>query len=155
MKNVLVGFVVAALIVCTVFLFLQHQTQNKLRAEKKPLTQQEANLKLNIAKQCALAFVMFASDNQEEFPTNSAQVAPYLDGKQWGTNFDIVYRGSRTNITDWSAIIVFKEKQAWRTPDGKWRKTYGFADGHTETYTAANGNFDGWERQHTIALPPN
>jgi len=151
MKNALAGFIIAALIACAVFLFLQHQTQKKMRAESKPLTQQEANLKLNIAKQCALAFVMFASDNQEEFPTNSAQVAPYLDGKQWGTNFNIVYRGSRTNITDESAIIVFKEKQAWQTSDGKWRKTYGFADGHAETHTSANGNFTNWEKKHMVS----
>jgi prepilin-type processing-associated H-X9-DG protein len=50
---------------------------------------------------------------------------------------------------------VLKEKQAWQALDGKWKKTYGFADGHAEIHMEPSGNFDDWESQHTISPPPN
>jgi prepilin-type processing-associated H-X9-DG protein len=50
---------------------------------------------------------------------------------------------------------VLKEKQAWQTPDGKWVKTYGFADGHAEIHTEPNGNFDDYEKDRMVPPPPN
>jgi predicted nuclease with TOPRIM domain len=44
MKNVLLGFAAAIVIVCAAFLFLQHQAQEKLRAENESLAQQFAQL---------------------------------------------------------------------------------------------------------------
>lgn len=111
--------------------------------------------KLSYAKQGGLALIMFADDNQQQFPTNFAQASSYLmnNMEQIETNFDMVYQGSTTNISNPSGAVVFKEKQAWQMLDGKWIKTYGFADGHVETHTEANNNFDDWESQRT-ALPP-
>jgi prepilin-type processing-associated H-X9-DG protein len=113
--------------------------------------------RVSYAKQGVLAFIMFADDNQQQFPTNFAQASPYLmnNMEQIETNFDMVYQGSTTNIANPSGAIVFKEKQAWQMLDGKWLKTYGFADGHVETHTEANENFDHWESQHTALPPPN
>ena len=57
MKNLIAGFAIAALIACAVLLFLQYQTQEKLRADNESLTQQLAQLKTdnenlsNLAKQ--------------------------------------------------------------------------------------------------------
>jgi hypothetical protein len=45
MKNLITGFAIAVLIVCAVLLFLQHQAQEKLRADNEGLTQQLAQLK--------------------------------------------------------------------------------------------------------------
>ena len=47
--------------------------------------------------------------------------------------------------------IVIREKQAWQR-DGKWSRTYAFADGHCEIHVSPDGNFDDWESQH-IANP--
>ena len=44
MKNVLLGFAAAIVIVCAAFLFLQHQAQEKLRADNEALAQQLAQL---------------------------------------------------------------------------------------------------------------
>jgi Skp family chaperone for outer membrane proteins len=44
MKNFKAGFVGAILIVCAIFLFLQHQAQKKLHTENESLTQQIAQL---------------------------------------------------------------------------------------------------------------
>jgi hypothetical protein len=35
----------------------------------------------------------------------------------------------------------------------KWKKAYGFADGHAESHSAdANGSWDEWEQQHVPVL---
>jgi prepilin-type processing-associated H-X9-DG protein len=34
-----------------------------------------------------------------------------------------------------------------------WAKAYGFADGHAEIHSAADGNFADWEAQHIVAPP--
>jgi len=238
MKNVLLGFAAAIVMVCAAFLFLQHQAQEKLQADNAALMQQLAQLqndneslsnqlaaagdakslsdeqfnellklrgevgvlrnqlgeigklreenkrlqaaqldpnaqrqeildaekqqhdvmmqKLDDAKQGVLAFILFADDNQKQFPTNFAQASLYTNTnytEQIESNFDMTYHGSISSITNVSETIVLKEKQAWQALNGKWMKTYGFADGHAEIHTEPNGNFDDWESKHTIPSP--
>lgn len=50
-------------------------------------------------------------------------------------------------------VIVVREKEAWQATDGGWLRAYGFADGHSEIHSAADGNFQPLEAQH-IAAPP-
>jgi RNA polymerase sigma factor (sigma-70 family) len=113
--------------------------------------------KLDGGKEGMLAFIMFAADNQNEFPTNFSQAAAYLGNNAdlVGTNFDIAYDGSLSNISTPSAAIVLKEKQAWQALNGKWMKTYGFADGHAEVHTEGSGDFSGYEKDHSASMPPN
>jgi RNA polymerase sigma factor (sigma-70 family) len=120
-----------------------------------------AEFKMNNAKQFVLGMLLYANDNQEQFPANFDAVAPYFDPNPSGlarsnlNSFEIVYQGSPTNITSPSSIIVVREKQAWQTSTGKWVKTYGFADGHSEIHTEPDGNFDAWEQQHMVSPSPN
>jgi cell division protein FtsL len=119
---------------------------------------QSSMQKLNVAKQGILAFIMFADDNQNQFPTNFALASRYLKGDymaQVETNFDILYQGSLANIANPSATIVLKEKQSWQSLNGKWKKTYGFADGHAEIHAEPNGNFDDYEKDRIVPPPPN
>lgn len=111
---------------------------------------QAALMKMSNAKQGVLAFIMFASDNQNVYPTNFSQAGNYanagfLSGLE--TNFDMLYQGSAGGITNPAGTIVLREKQAWQNADGRWSKVYGFADGHSEVHTSPNGNFDDWENQ--------
>lgn len=117
--------------------------------------QQAAILSLNRARQGVLAFIMFADENQQQFPASFAQAAPFFKGglEPIAMNFEIVYIGSITNITNAAGTIVLREKHASQTHDGKWQKTYGFADGHAEIHTEPGGNFDDWESQHMIPAP--
>ena len=126
-------------------------------AEALEKQQQTAMDSLNHAKQGVLAFVMYANDNQQQFPASFEQAAPYFkEGLEpIEMNFEIVYVGSITNITNAAGTVVLREKHASQTLDGKWRKTYGFADGHAEVRTEPDGNFDDWESQHIIPPPPN
>jgi len=50
---------------------------------------------------------------------------------------------------------VLKEKQAWQAGDGRWKKIYGFADGHVEIHVEPSGNFEVWESQHMVLPPAN
>jgi RNA polymerase sigma factor (sigma-70 family) len=131
------------------------QRQAGIDADKEE--QHATMLKISGAQQGVLAFIMFATDNNQQWPTNFAQARPYLGNsvEQVETNFDVAYQGLITNLTNPSTAIVLKEKQAWQSLNGKWKKTYGFADGHSEVHTEANGNFNDWENQHSVLPPPN
>jgi hypothetical protein len=49
-------------------------------------------------------------------------------------------------------VIVIREQQPFSF-NGRWAKTYGFADGHSEVHSEPSGNFDAWEAQHMIPTP--
>ena len=71
-----------------------------------------------------------------------------LDGFIQATNqFEIVFHGSIDALTNPGSVIVVRERQPWLTPEGYWAKTYGYADGHTETHVPTDGNFERWDSQ--------
>ena len=117
--------------------------------------------KMNDATETCLAFLTSAGNNSSQFPTNFDQVASLVGDTnlfQTLTNeFDLAYQGSfnQTQITNSSSVILIQERQAWPTVDGKWAKTYGFADGHVEVHSESNDNFDAFEQQHMLSPPGN
>lgn len=112
---------------------------------------------LNRAKQGVLALLMFQADNENISPSNYLQMATYITDTNFlnklEANYDLLQIGATTNISIPSATIVLKEKQAWQTSDGKWAKVYGFADGHAELHTEADGNFENWEKERMVSPP--
>jgi hypothetical protein len=111
-------------------------------------------LQMNTAKTSVLGMIMYAADNQNQFPTNFDQAAAYFGNSPAATNlnqFEIVYRGSLSNVANPASAIVVRSIQPWMS-DGKWTKAYGFADGHAQTHVEASGNFDEWEQQHAAVL---
>lgn len=114
--------------------------------------------RMNYTRQWLLAFIMFANDHGNQFPTSFDDAREYV-GKEMSaeTNvtegqFEILYRGSITNITSPARTVVLRERQPRVGYDGKPSRAYGFSDGHSELTRGRNGNFDAWERQHII--PP-
>ncbi len=117
--------------------------------------------KAGFARNFALALISYASENQNQFPTNFDQISRYLpavfqhlpvptsdlDGFIQATNqFEIVFHGSFDDaLTHPGSVVVVRERQAWLTPLGFWAKTYGFADGHCETHTSTDGDFKRWD----------
>ncbi len=96
----------------------------------------------------------FADKNQGWLPTNWLQVADYSnDYPVSGTNdFEFVHKqpvNLRELGTNFGNTVVVREYIAWKTHDGKWRKIYGFADGHSQVVEVADGNFTGWKEQNT------
>jgi RNA polymerase sigma factor (sigma-70 family) len=151
---------------------LQNQNQqlreafNTLAKERQrpaePTDEQQqafAILQMNTAKQSVLGMMMFASDHNDEFPTNFDQAATYFkspsgsDGLSTNLGkFEIVYQGSIANLANPSQAIVVREIQPWMR-SGNWVKAYGFGDGHSELHKAdLNGGFDEWEQQHRPVL---
>jgi RNA polymerase sigma factor (sigma-70 family) len=122
------------------------------------VSQDTAMQKLTDAKQGVQALLMFAWDNQNQFPTNLAQVSDYLkDGsmEQIAANFDMLYSGPIFGLTNPATTIELSEKHAWVSPAGTWMKSYGFADGHSELHTEPNGDFADYEKSHTISRSAN
>jgi RNA polymerase sigma factor (sigma-70 family) len=115
---------------------------------------------LNYTKRWLLAFHMFANDNGEEFPTSFEQAQPYwpkeplVDTNFTTGQFEIVYRGSLTNITSPAQLVVLRQKQPAQTYDGRWYRGYGFADGHSEVASSPDGNYEAWEKRHVFLPPP-
>ena len=136
---------------------MQDKPKPQTAISKEQEQHQQTMEKLNQAKEGVLAFIMFANDNNDQFPTNFSLASRYMKGDyiaQVETNFDILYSGSITNITDVSNTLLLREKQPWQAPDGTWRKTYGFADGHAEVHREQSGNFDDWESQRIMPSTP-
>jgi hypothetical protein len=145
--------------------------QNAQQADplKTPLQlKDETNARSRAAKDFLLAFILYAMDNQNQFPASFDQAVRYFPDAfnadpvsgdlaefiQATNQFEIVYRGSRDALTNAGNVMVLRERQARQWPDGKWSKVYGFADGHSETHSEAEGNFDIWEKQR-IVTPAN
>jgi RNA polymerase sigma factor (sigma-70 family) len=106
-------------------------------------------------RQWALMFLTYASKAEGQSPETWEQVADQLPPAQRDAfvsfatnNFEIVYHG-QVGDSDGEKTILFREKQARRSPTGEWVRTYCFADGHTETQSAPEDNFEAWERQYS------
>ena len=101
-----------------------------------------------------MACVMYADAHGGQYPPNLPATAGYCKTNyldQVIANFDLVYTGSITNITDPSATIILKEKQARESlGDGKLVKAYAYADGHAVNYKSEDGTFDKWEVEQII-----
>ena len=111
--------------------------------------------KANDARRLVFALLKYADNNQGQFPADLNPAGPFLDADYTGTNsFELVYHGPRETITDPSSTIVVRENSAWQMPDGRWAKTYGFADGHAEVHPEANGDFTAWEQKRTLTTTP-
>jgi hypothetical protein len=65
--------------------------------------------------------------------------------------FEIVPSPTPWNTNPPESIIV-RERTPRPTPDGKWARVYGFADGSVTEQISATGYFDAWEEEHS--MPP-
>ncbi len=124
------------------------QAANDMAQERDAL-RKTMIVRMNDAKQLMLAFYKYAGADGQ-LPTNIDQVASQLPQTVDTNLFQIVYRGSISSLTNPASTIVVREIEAHPTPDGTWVRTYGFADGHSEVHTSADGDFSAWEQQHGV-----
>jgi RNA polymerase sigma factor (sigma-70 family) len=101
----------------------------------------------------------YARKHYDRFPTNFEQVTEFLPAEARNqTNlspaqFEIVYQGTIAGIYKYAhsdRIILVRERQPWRNIDGKWVMTWSDLHGGGHVYCPADGNFDAWEKQHTV-----
>lgn len=118
---------------------------------------QLAIAKMNDAKQLVLGLLMHAADNQNRLPTDLSQTTncwANAEHKLSGTNdFELVLQGSLVGITNPASTLAVREREAYWV-NGKWIKTYGFADSHSEIKVEPLEGFEAWEREHIIPPPP-
>ncbi|PYK96068.1 MAG: hypothetical protein DME19_20925 [Verrucomicrobia bacterium] len=146
----------------------QEQTEGLSGAEYQ---KQAGIAKMNYAKYWVLAFQLYAEKNGEHFPAGFEQALPFLPEEakvemnlaaheflpntpKYGLTpdqYEIVYQGTRSSVANPASVIVIREKQAWQTASGRWARTYGFVDGHSEVHSSDDGNFEPWEKQHMIS----
>jgi len=134
---------------------------NNLRTafELKEEGREKGITRMNFTREWVMAFRLFAARNQDQFPTSFGEALDFVPARaKTETNlaveqFEIVYQGSFSSITNPSATIVIREKEAWPRGDGGWAKAYGFADGHSEIHGFADSNFEPWEKQRIIPAP--
>jgi RNA polymerase sigma factor (sigma-70 family) len=117
--------------------------------------QKETRRREEHLSQWALMFLTYASKAKDQSPETWEQVADQIPPAERDSflsfatnNFEIVYHGQLGN-SDGEKTILFREKQARRSPTGEWVKTYSFADGHVESQSVPDGNFEAWERQYS------
>jgi hypothetical protein len=123
--------------------------------------------KLSFAKMRGLALHMFADDNSGLLPTNFVAMAPYLneasqpltEAAKLGIkedHYELVYpAGTRLeDVKDPASTILIREKQPFQTSNGKWARTYLFADGHSEIHSSDDGDFTAWEKARWPKPPP-
>lgn len=123
--------------------------------------------KLNDSRAFTAALRHYAADHQGVFPLSLDQVASYLPQptnqnlEPWenapvsGTNyFEIVFQGTTNDLANipLRRVALIRERQAWLTPDGKWARTYGYADGFAET-VSSDDNFQSWDALHIVPPP--
>ena len=112
-----------------------HTTQNA-QAESTDAGKTIAISKMNEAKQLAIGMLAYAHDHQNQFPTSFDQIMPYLKDaanlQSSSENFEIVFKGTFTDIANPNTTVIIQEKQPWHTPANTRARAYGFADGHSE-----------------------
>jgi hypothetical protein len=126
--------------------------------------------KLNMAKSLALAFILRADENHGLFPANWEEAAPHFakafDGTAWDPadpvwhphelislhrDWEIVYSGLSNELVQPQETILVRETNPWYDAErGIWLRTYGFADGHSEIVSRADGDFAAWEEERSL-----
>lgn len=117
--------------------------------------QEQTEMRMTHLKQWGLSFLLYARDHGGQYPETFEQAASIQGSESllgFDTNhFEIVYRGGIAGVPDPGKTMVFREKQARRSPKGEWVQVYGFADGHVEAHAEANqAGFAAWERERIV-----
>ncbi len=118
--------------------------------DEKALTpeQQLVRAKLNHGRSRVLALVMFAADNNSRLPAQLDQATAYLhDNEQTrkqreelgidDEQLEVLFGGS--TLSDFPSpgkVVLLRDRVPFQLPDGKWARTYHFADGHSELIAA-------------------
>lgn len=142
--------------------------QQQQPADTTPDPEEQRQLalrRMDNAKHWLLAFLMYAGDNQGQFPADFAHSSQYISQDQnlsedqknemlGATNqFEMLYTGPMNAITNAGETIVLREVNPDPAVNNGWTKTYGFADGHVEIHRSDTGDFQSYEAQHFFVPP--
>jgi hypothetical protein len=106
------------------------------------VTKEQMVAKLNRGREEALGLIRLATDH-DQWPVALGSA----------DEFELLVTGKMSDIKFPSRVIALREKQPWKDADGKWGRTYVFADGHTVIRRSDTEDFTELERQMTQANP--
>lgn len=105
-------------------------------------------------KHLGLAARIFATDNQERFPTSFGEMREIigLDGDKLPSGLPIdgfeFYPQPRVISEREPQLFLFREKEPRLAPDGTWERAYTLADGSVQNAHSSTKDFSEWERTH-------
>ncbi len=141
---------------------LQHDA-----ALKGPIQLKEATIaKVSFNRDLLVSFYRYSEKHNGQFPTSFDDATPFLDDaaknqtKVSSDQFEIVFTGSPSSITNPQDVIMLREKEAWSTastehPKGGWAKIYGFVDGHVIVQNQPENDFTAFENAHMVSPAAN
>jgi hypothetical protein len=109
---------------------------------------------VNAAKMIGVAFRVWANDNNDQFPTNFAQMHNELanttnfNGDISLDSFEMLNVG-KVNDTFPQAAAA-RERMPRPSPLGGWERVYLLADGSVQIAHSPDGNFDDWEQGNYV-----
>lgn len=117
--------------------------------------------KMNFVRGWYDALQAFAQARGGKLPSTLDEAETYFQapgGWQWTTGllskdeFEIVFHGSLRDLPNPERTIVLREREPFDVKEsGAAKRTYLFADGHSEIHVAQNGDFEPWERERMVA----
>jgi prepilin-type processing-associated H-X9-DG protein len=123
-----------------VFFAVRHHSLRQLKSEQEQLRQQSE-----------------ASANPEALTarTNDAPGALANAGLSAAERSELlrlrgeigVLRRDLQSVQSPSRMIMLREKEPWKAANGRWKRTYAFADGHVEMAASDTPDFSEWENQ--------
>jgi hypothetical protein len=121
-------------------------------------TTQERHRQMLGARDLGTAFLMYATDHQNQAPSTFDQMAPYLAERNLSlpqpNQFEIVYQGSldRLEGVPFGSVAVVRGQKSWTDPNGKVSRAYGFLDGHGQM-VGTDDHFQSYDAMHVISPP--
>ncbi len=127
-------------------------------------TKQFGIRRMNEAKLLVLGLYMGTEGHLSDQPAASLEIAAaraksLADGDSLEAaenlrveDFELVYQGALREVANPAQAIVLRERESWQTHEGRWARTYGFADGHTEVKVTPDGDFNRWEAERQAQL---
>ena len=113
------------------------------------VSRQEIMQKMTRGKQWMLALILYAQEHQQRFPGTLAEAASFNNQADGADIFEFVQTGMDIGTNQSPATtIVLREKQTWKSSNGRWNRAYAFADGHVENAVSDVNDFTDWETKH-------
>jgi len=114
--------------------------------------------KMNFTRNWLLAIMTYTDKTKGTVPADYAAVAAYLPEDARGVaapdQYEVVYTGALADLAHPEKTIVLQEKAPVQTISGRWARSYGFADGHSEIHTADQADgFQAWAQERTVTAP--
>jgi RNA polymerase sigma factor (sigma-70 family) len=118
--------------------------------------------KMSFNKELLVSFYKYSEKHNGQFPTSFDDAVPFLDDaakkqtKVSPDQFEIVFTGSPSSVTNPADVIMLREKEAWSTantsnPKGAWARIYGFVDGHVIVQNEPENDFTDFEKAHMVS----